>query len=81
MLSSCVAAVLSDRHASTSVISTVGLGGLNAGKAAAAFSALKLAAFLGEALWSCTGRGILEEDEGVAIVNKAFALESGVGVF
>jgi hypothetical protein len=81
MLGSCVTVVLSDKHASTSVISTVGLGGLNAGKAAAVFSSLGLEAFLGEAFWSRTGKGIMGEDEGGANSEQSLRFGTRRGVF
>jgi len=59
----------------------VWLCGLKAGKAVVVFSASKLEAFLGEALWSRTGIDIPEEDDGTAMMNKLFALASDAGVF
>jgi hypothetical protein len=75
-----VSVILSDRHASKSVTSTMWLCEL-VGKAVVMISAFKLEDFLGKALWSYTGIDIPEEDDGTAIVNKVFALASDGGVF
>ncbi len=68
MLGSCISVILSDRHASTSVISTTWLCGLESGEAAAVFSVSKLDDFLGRASWSRSEIDILEGADGAAIV-------------